>query len=83
MDRLDYTKGITHRLKAYGELLSDGDLTVEDAALIQVASPSRERVESYRLLREEVDGMVGRINGQYTSTSNTRHNANATYEHTK
>ncbi|ALV44149.1 trehalose-phosphate synthase [Arthrobacter alpinus] len=71
VDRLDYTKGITHRLKAYGELLTDGAITVEDAALIQVASPSRERVESYRLLRDEVDGMVGRINGQFDTTSNT------------
>ncbi|WP_427019088.1 alpha,alpha-trehalose-phosphate synthase (UDP-forming) [Pseudarthrobacter sp. P1] len=71
VDRLDYTKGITHRLKAYGELLHDGSLKVEDAALIQVASPSRERVESYRLLREEVDGMVGRINGQFDTMQNT------------
>lgn len=71
VDRLDYTKGITHRLKAYGELLSDGDIKVEDAALIQVASPSRERVETYRLLREEVEGAVGRINGQFDTISNT------------
>ncbi|WP_287933458.1 trehalose-6-phosphate synthase [Arthrobacter sp.] len=71
VDRLDYTKGITHRLKAYGELLKDGIITVEDAALIQVASPSRQRVESYRLLREEVEGMVGRLNGQFDSIQNT------------
>ncbi|WP_205787515.1 alpha,alpha-trehalose-phosphate synthase (UDP-forming) [Specibacter cremeus] len=71
VDRLDYTKGITHRLKAYGELLLDGKISVEDATLIQVASPSRERVESYRLLREEVDGMIGRINGQFDSILNT------------
>lgn len=71
VDRLDYTKGITHRLKAYGELLNEGKLTVEDAALIQVASPSRERVESYRILREEVEGTVGRINGQFGTIQNT------------
>ena len=71
VDRLDYTKGITHRLKAYGELLADGVIRVEDAAMIQVASPSRERVESYRLLREEVDGMVGRMNGQFDTILNT------------
>lgn len=71
VDRLDYTKGITHRLKAYGELLTDGVITVQDAALIQVASPSRERVETYRLLREEVEGMVGRINGQFDTIQNT------------
>jgi trehalose 6-phosphate synthase len=71
VDRLDYTKGIQHRIKAYGELLEDGRVTVEDAALIQVASPSRERVESYRLLREEIEGAVGRINGTYDTLSNT------------
>ncbi|MER2136123.1 MAG: trehalose-6-phosphate synthase [Arthrobacter sp.] len=71
VDRLDYTKGISHRLKAYGELLEDGRINVEDAALIQVASPSRERVEQYRLLREEVEGTVGRINGTFDTMSNT------------
>lgn len=71
VDRLDYTKGITHRLKAYGELLADGVISVDDATLIQVASPSRERVETYRLLREEVEGTVGRINGQFDTTQNT------------
>jgi trehalose 6-phosphate synthase len=67
VDRLDYTKGIAHRLKAYGELLSDGDLRVGDVVLVQVASPSRERVETYRLLRDEVELTVGRINGDYSS----------------
>ncbi|MBG6218583.1 trehalose 6-phosphate synthase [Arthrobacter sp. CAN_A6] len=71
VDRLDYTKGIGHRLKAYGELLEDGNITVEDAALIQVASPSRERVEQYRLLREDIEGAVGRINGTYDTMKNT------------
>ncbi|MCU1520395.1 MAG: trehalose 6-phosphate synthase [Arthrobacter sp.] len=71
VDRLDYTKGIRHRLKAYEELLADGKVTVEDAALIQVASPSRERVEQYRLLREEVEGTVGHINGTYDTMQHT------------
>jgi trehalose 6-phosphate synthase len=64
VDRLDYTKGIRHRLRAYGELLSDGRLG-PDTVLVQVASPSRERVEAYRTLRDEVEVTVGRINGQY------------------
>jgi len=42
-----------------------------DATLIQVASPSRERVEQYRLLREEVEGTVGHINGTYDTLENT------------
>ncbi|TPX05142.1 trehalose-6-phosphate synthase, partial [Schumannella luteola] len=65
VDRLDYTKGITHRLKAFGELLADGSLSVEDVTLVQVATPSRERVESYRQLRDEIELAVGRINGDY------------------
>ncbi len=64
VDRLDYTKGILHRLRAYGELVNDGRLGPH-AVLIQVASPSRERVEAYQTLRDEVEVMVGRINGQH------------------
>jgi trehalose 6-phosphate synthase len=63
IDRLDYTKGIFARLRAFGELIRDGHLTVEDAVFVQVAVPSRERVEQYRLLRDEIDRLVGRING--------------------
>jgi len=65
IDRLDYTKGIIHRLNALGELLDEGRLAPAEAALIQVASPSRERVEHYRLLRDEVEVAVGRINGEH------------------
>src|SRR6478735_1367889 len=69
VDRLDYTKGITHRLKAFGELLAEGGLSVEDITLVQVAKPSRERVESYRQLRDEIELSVGRINGDYGTIS--------------
>jgi trehalose 6-phosphate synthase len=65
VDRLDYTKGIRHRLKAYEELLRDGVLSPPDVTLVQIATPSRERVESYRQLRTEVETTVGRINGEY------------------
>ena len=64
VDRLDYTKGILHRLQAYGELVAAGRLGPRPV-LIQVASPSRERVEAYQTLRDEVEVMVGRINGEY------------------
>jgi trehalose-6-phosphate synthase len=65
VDRLDYTKGISHRLKAYRELLRDGRLSSPEAKLVLVASPSRERVEQYRTLRDEVEVTVGRINGEF------------------
>ena len=65
IDRLDYTKGILHRLNAYGEVLNEGRLGPPEAVLVQVASPSRERVEHYRRLRDEVEVTVGRINGEH------------------
>lgn len=71
VDRLDYTKGIRHRLKAFGELLQDGRLSVEDATLVQVASPSRERVEAYIQLRDEIELTVGRINGDFDTMDHT------------
>jgi trehalose 6-phosphate synthase len=71
VDRLDYTKGIRHRLKAYGELLEDGRLAVEDVTLVQVASPSRERVEAYMQLRDEIEQDVGRINGDFDTMGHT------------
>jgi len=63
IDRLDYTKGIHARLRAFGELVSDGKLDVGQVVFVQVATPSRERVEQYRLLRDEIDRLVGRLNG--------------------
>jgi trehalose 6-phosphate synthase len=64
VDRLDYTKGILHRLRAYGELLNEGRLGAQ-TVLVQVASPSRERVEAYRELRDDVEQTVSRINGRH------------------
>ncbi|GIE30262.1 trehalose-6-phosphate synthase [Actinoplanes italicus] len=65
VDRLDWTKGIEHRLTAYSELLRDGYVKVRDTVMVQVAVPSRERVESYRGLRDRIEGEVGRINGEF------------------
>ena len=65
VDRLDYTKGIRHRLTAFSELLADGRLEAESTVLVQVASPSRERVRAYSDLRDEVELTVGRINGDH------------------
>ena len=65
VDRLDYTKGIRHRLKAYGELLEDQALAPPKVTLMQVAMPTRERVDAYRVLRDEVERTVGQINGEY------------------
>ncbi|MCR2763585.1 trehalose-6-phosphate synthase [Microbacterium sp. zg.B48] len=71
VDRLDYTKGISHRLKAYGELLAEGRLNVEETTLVQVASPSRERVAAYIQLRDEIELTVGRIDGDFDTMGHT------------
>ena len=65
VDRLDYTKGIDVRLQAFRELLESGVTHAGETVLVQVAVPSRERVDDYRQLRERVERAVGRINGEY------------------
>ncbi|GGL82164.1 putative alpha,alpha-trehalose-phosphate synthase [Microlunatus endophyticus] len=64
VDRLDYTKGIYQRLRAFGELISDGALDPAEAVFVQVANPSRERVEEYKKLRDDIERLVGRLNGE-------------------
>jgi trehalose 6-phosphate synthase len=71
VDRLDYTKGIQHRFAAYAELLEEGKLDLDDTVLVQIASPSRERVETYRSLRDEIELTVGRVNGEYGSIAHS------------
>ncbi|MFI6292123.1 trehalose-6-phosphate synthase [Nonomuraea sp. NPDC050790] len=66
VDRLDYTKGIGQRLEAFGELLRDSSLAPGEAVFVQIATPSRERVEEYRRLRDDIELQVGRINGEHS-----------------
>jgi trehalose 6-phosphate synthase len=65
VDRLDYTKGINQRLIAFHELLAAGRISAEDTVMIQLATPSRERVEHYQRLRADIEQTVGRINGEF------------------
>ena len=65
VDRLDYTKGIDVRLRAFEELLVEGRVDAEDTVMIQLATPSRERVEHYQQMRDDIEQSVGRINGEY------------------
>ncbi|WP_205849982.1 bifunctional alpha,alpha-trehalose-phosphate synthase (UDP-forming)/trehalose-phosphatase [Nakamurella flava] len=65
IDRLDYTKGIDVRLQAFGELLAEEDPSVQDAVMVQIATPSRERLGSYQRMRESIERTVGKINGDY------------------
>jgi trehalose 6-phosphate synthase len=65
VDRLDYTKGIDVRLKAFSELLDEHRAEPDDTVLVQLATPSRERVESYIAMRESIERQVGHINGEH------------------
>jgi trehalose 6-phosphate synthase len=63
VDRLDYTKGIDVRLKAIAELLDEKRIDADDTVMVQLATPSRERVDSYVQMRSGIEHLVGRING--------------------
>jgi trehalose 6-phosphate synthase len=65
VDRLDYTKGIGGRLRAFGQLLDDGRLDPERHVLVQIATPTREGVEHYQEERREIEQIVGEINGRH------------------
>ena len=64
IDRLDYTKGIDVRLRAFQTVLERESLTPEDVQFLQIAVPSREAVPLYQETREEVERLVGQINGE-------------------
>jgi trehalose 6-phosphate synthase/phosphatase len=63
VDRLDYTKGILQRLEAYDLFLEHYPRFRENVTFILVTVPSRTGVGDYRVLKEKVDGLVGKING--------------------
>ncbi|MEU7475240.1 trehalose-6-phosphate synthase [Lentzea sp. NPDC042327] len=65
VDRLDYTKGIDVRIRALYELIADGRVDPEDVAMVQLATPSRERVDHYVTMRKDIEQSVGRINGEF------------------
>ncbi|HSJ27238.1 MAG TPA: trehalose-6-phosphate synthase [Acidimicrobiia bacterium] len=65
VDRLDYTKGIDLRLRAFESLLESRPDLHGRIVLVQVAVPSREAVGEYRTIRRSVEQNVGRINGAF------------------
>ncbi|XP_068221141.1 uncharacterized protein Tps1 [Palaemon carinicauda] len=67
VDRLDYTKGLVHRIKAFETLLQKHPEHIEHVTFLQVAVPSRTDVKEYQELKEELDQLIGRINGQFST----------------
>jgi trehalose 6-phosphate synthase/phosphatase len=65
MDRLDYSKGIPKRLRAFELFLEQNPDYLEKVSLLLIVVPSRDEVPSYQELKDEVDQLVGRINSKY------------------
>ncbi len=65
VERLDYSKGLPQRLKAFRQLLQAYPENLGSATLIQIASPSRESVDAYASLLQELESLCGGINGNF------------------
>ncbi|CAM3711249.1 Trehalose 6-phosphate synthase [Paracidovorax anthurii] len=65
IDRLDYSKGIPQRVRAFSELLARYPENQHSATLIMIASPTRDSVDAYADLRQELEGLCGAINGDH------------------
>lgn len=72
VDRLDYIKGIPHKLHALEVFLTKHPEWVGKVVFVQVAVPSRQDVEDYQNLRTVINELVGKINGHFGMYSNRR-----------
>jgi trehalose 6-phosphate synthase len=66
IDRLDYTKGIVERLRAFEKALTKYPDLHGKVSFIQIVVPSRENIQEYQMLRTEIEQLVSNINGRYT-----------------
>ncbi len=67
VDRLDYSKGLEERFFAYEQLLADNPDLAEKVFLLQIATPSREGVDTYQEIRSKLEALTGRINGRFAT----------------
>ena len=70
VERMDYTKGILHRLEAIDNFLAGSDM-IDAIRFVFVSVPSREGIEEYQHLVEEVESRVGQLNGKYATLLNS------------
>ena len=68
-DRLDYTKGMPQRLRAFEKLLEKHPEEHEKVQFLQIAVPSRSSVSEYKELKREIDRLIGQINGRFGTPS--------------
>jgi trehalose 6-phosphate synthase/phosphatase len=69
IDRLDYTKGVVNRIKAFDLFLAKYPEYLEKVRLLMLTVPSRSDVPEYAKLKKETDELVGRINGKYATVN--------------
>ncbi|MEB2783712.1 bifunctional alpha,alpha-trehalose-phosphate synthase (UDP-forming)/trehalose-phosphatase [Algoriphagus persicinus] len=67
IDRLDYSKGIPQRIQAFNQLLEQHKELHGKVSMIMIVVPSRDKVQSYKELKEEIDLLVGRINSEHST----------------
>lgn len=67
VDRLDYSKGIPDRLHAFNRFLAENPEYQGEVSLLLIVVPSRDKVPSYQSLKDQVDEMVGKINGRFAT----------------
>jgi trehalose 6-phosphate synthase len=66
VDRLDYSKGIANRIRAFDRMLVAEPEMKRQVALLQIAVPSRAQIEAYRQLKTELETLVGEVNGRHS-----------------
>ncbi|WP_394156098.1 trehalose-6-phosphate synthase [Loktanella salsilacus] len=66
VDRLDYSKGLDNRLRAFGQYLEDREDGDPRASLLQIAPPTREAVTAYQNIRSEMERISGKVNGLHS-----------------
>ncbi|WP_420380417.1 alpha,alpha-trehalose-phosphate synthase (UDP-forming) [Marivita sp.] len=65
VDRLDYSKGLTHRVRGFGKWLEKRGAKSPRGTLVQITPPSRELVAAYQDIARELEALVGHFNGRY------------------
>jgi trehalose 6-phosphate synthase len=66
VDRIDYSKGLSNRLRAFDLLLTEKPELRQTVSLLQIAVPSRQQIDCYSRLHIEIAGLVGEINGRHS-----------------
>ncbi len=69
IDRLDYSKGILQRLQAFDSFLQNYPDYQQQVSLYMIVVPSRDKVQQYKDLRDEIDKAVGNINSRYRTNN--------------